>query len=177
MNRINLSEEQAARLKKLGDEAYAAIERYKAEVRKIKKELVDAKYPILGFLSSKVWNDAVKGYVDWTRLAFLTSHQLFEDSAELIGAFRSKMSQPHLSARYHSVSSNGRPGNNIYGTYREEEMEFVPFGGTVDEARKILSEIKKEEKNAISKMIADGKQAGSDDRKADGDNTAVPRVV
>lgn len=177
MNRIDLSEEQAARLRKLGDEAYAAIERYKAEVRKIKKELVDAKYPILGFLNIKVWDYAVKGYVDKTRLAFLTSHQLFEDSAELIGAFRTKMSQPHLSARYRSVNSEDRPGNNIYGTYRDEVMEFVPFNGTVDEARKILSEIKKEEKNAISKMIADGKQAGSDDRKADGDDAAVPRAV
>lgn len=177
MNRIDLSEEQAARLKKLGDEAYAAIERYKVEVRKIKKELVDAKYPILGFLNSKVWNFAVNGYVDRTRLAFLSSHQLFEDSAELIGAFRSKISQPHLSARYHSVNSDDRPGNNIYPTYCDEKVEFVPFDGTVGEARKILSEIKKEEKNAISKMIADGKQAGSDDRKADGDDAAVSRSV
>lgn len=139
MLNIELNEEQVSRIKSIGKEYSELKKRYYKVIKDIKKELnIPEKYPILGFLYYSVkeggFNNIKK--VEKCRLAYLDNYSFchfdyisFSEYFDFNPVFR-------------SVSKDGEPGNRIEMVFLDD-VNFEPFDGTVEEARKILKEAKK----------------------------------
>ena len=136
---IELNEEQVSRIKSIGKEYSELKKRYKDVLKDIKKELnIPEKYPILGFLYDSVkegsFNNIKK--VEKCRLAYLVNYSF--RNFDCI----SNSEYFDFNPVFRSVSKDGKPGNCIDIVFLDD-VDFEPFDGTVEEARKILKEAKK----------------------------------
>lgn len=136
---IELNEEQVSRIKSIGKEYSELKQRYKDVLKDIKKELnIPEKYPILGFLYYSVkegsFNNIKK--VEKCRLAYLVNYSF--RNFDCI----SNSEYFNFNPVFRSVSKDGKPGNCIERVFLHD-VDFEPFDGTVEEARKILKEAKK----------------------------------
>ena len=108
-------------------------------IKDIKKELnVPEKYPILGFLYYSViegrFNNCKK--VEKCRLAYLDGYRFRRfDDISISEYFE-------FNPVFRAVSKDGKPGNCIERMFLND-VDFEPFDGTIEEARKILKEVKK----------------------------------
>lgn len=135
---IKLNEEQISKIKIISKEYSELRKRYHDLIKDIKKELnVPEKYPILGFLYYSViegrFNNRKK--VEKCRLAYLDGYRFcrFDDIS---------ISNFEFNPVFRAVSKDGKPGNCIERMFLND-VDFEPFDGTIEEARKILKEAKK----------------------------------
>ena len=142
MLNIKLNEEQISKIKIISKEYSELRKRYHDLIKDIKKELnVPEKYPILGFLYYSVIEGRFNNHkkVEKCRLAYLDGYRFRRfDDISISEYFE-------FNPVFRAVSKAGRPGNYI--DYIEkmflDDVDFEPFDGTVEEARKILKEAKK----------------------------------
>lgn len=136
---IKLNEEQISKIKIISKEYSELRKRYHDLIKDIKKELnVPEKYPILGFLYYSViegrFNNRKK--VEKCRLAYLDSYRFRRlDDISISEYFE-------FNPVFRAVSKDGKPGNCIERMFLND-VDFEPFDGTIEEARKILKEAKK----------------------------------
>lgn len=135
---IKLNDEQISKIKIISKEYSELRKRYHDLIKDIKKELnVPEKYPILGFLYYSViegrFNNRKK--VEKCRLAYLDGYRFcrFDDIS---------ISNFEFNPVFRAVSKDGKPGNCIERMFLND-VDFEPFDGTIEEARKILKEAKK----------------------------------
>ena len=137
---IKLNEEQISKIKIISQEYSELRKRYHDLIKDIKKELnIPEKYPILGFLYYSAYEGPKfcdKKKVEKCRLAYLINYSFrnFDNISES-EYFKFK-------PVFKAVSKDGRPGNCIEWMVLHD-IDFEPFDGTVEEARKILKESKK----------------------------------
>ena len=136
------NEEQISKIKIISKEYSELKKRYRDLIKDIKKELnIPEKYPILGFLyySDYEGHFCNRKKVEKCRLAYLVNYSFrnFDNISE--------SEYFVFNPVFRAVSKDGRPGNYI--DYIEkmflDDVDFEPFDGTVEEARKILKEAKK----------------------------------
>lgn len=108
-------------------------------IKDIKKELnVPEKYPILGFLYYSVIEGRFdnRKKVEKCRLAYLDGYRFRRfDDISISEYFE-------FNPVFRAVSKDGKPGNCIERMFLND-VDFEPFDGTIEEARKILKESKK----------------------------------
>ena len=137
---IKLNEEQISKIKIISQEYSELRKRYRDLIKDIKKELnIPEKYPILGFLYYSVYEGlkfCAKKKVEKCRLAYLVNYSFrnFDNISE--------SEYFVFNPVFRAVSKDGRPGNCIEKMFLDD-VDFEPFDGTVEEARKILKESKK----------------------------------
>lgn len=140
---IKLNEEQISKIKIISKEYSELRKRYHDLIKDIKKELnVPEKYPILGFLYYSVIEGRFNNHkkVEKCRLAYLDGYRFRRfDDISISEYFE-------FNPVFRAVSKDGKPGNYIYIERVKcilNDVDFEPFDGTVEEARKILKEAKK----------------------------------
>ena len=136
---IKLNEEQISKIKIISKEYSELRKRYHDLIKDIKKELnVPEKYPILGFLYYSVIEGRFNNHkkVEKCRLAYLDGYCFRRfDNISTSEYFE-------FNPVFRAVSKDGKPGNYIERTFLND-VDFEPFDGTIEEARKILKESKK----------------------------------
>lgn len=135
---IKLNDEQISKIKIISKEYSELRKRYHDLIKDIKKELnVPEKYPILGFLYYSVIEGRFNNRkeVEKCRLAYLDGYRFcrFDDIS---------ISNFEFNPVFRAVSKDGKPGNCIERMFLND-VDFEPFDGTIEEARKILKEAKK----------------------------------
>lgn len=135
---IKLNDEQISKIKIISKEYSELRKRYHDLIKDIKKELnVPEKYPILGFLYYSVIEGRFdnRKKVEKCRLAYLDGYRFcrFDDIS---------ISNFEFNPVFRAVSKDGKPGNCIERMFLND-VDFEPFDGTIEEARKILKEAKK----------------------------------
>lgn len=140
---IKLNEEQISKIKIISKEYSELRKRYHDLIKDIKKELnVPEKYPILGFLYYSVIEGRFNNHkkVEKCRLAYLDGYRFRRfDDISISEYFE-------FNPVFRAVSKDGKPGNYIYIERVPlilNDVDFEPFDGTIEEARKILKESKK----------------------------------
>lgn len=141
---IKLNEEQISKIKIISKEYSELRKRYHDLIKDIKKELnVPEKYPILGFLYYSVIEGRFdnRKKVEKCRLAYLVNYSFrnFDNISE--------SEYFVFNPVFKVVSKDGKPGNYIERVFLND-VNFEPFDGTIEEARKIL---KKGKKSSTSK--------------------------
>ena len=140
---IKLNDEQISKIKIISKEYSELRKRYHDLIKDIKKELnVPEKYPILGFLYYSVIEGRFNNHkkVEKCRLAYLDGYRFRRfDDISISEYFE-------FNPVFRAVSKDGKPGNYIYierVSLILNDVDFEPFDGTIEEARKILKEAKK----------------------------------